>query len=286
MHAAVAEGPDEDRRLAAHGVHDAGPDGQRALEPEHLLVQVRQRQDREQSLAAPERQDAGHRHGGRHQVAVAEHRPLGLAGGAAREHDLGQRGRGDRGRLDRGRPSRLVEQRLHPHDRQAQLPRDAVRLAAREHKPAIGLGDDLAPELNRMADVQGHRHRTQVRAGQEADAPLRPVDGPDDDPVPLANARCAQDARRARHDPREIAVAPRACAEERPDEQRGLAVEPRCAGLDQVDQRPRIVNLHHAPPPSRLPAAPDQPGEGLPCSAHDGREVPEDDGVDVERRQA
>ena len=60
-HLEVAERADQHGGLAADRVDDAGADDQRAHEPEHLFIQVRQRQDRQEPIPLVERQDLGHR---------------------------------------------------------------------------------------------------------------------------------------------------------------------------------------------------------------------------------
>jgi hypothetical protein len=253
----VPEGPDQHGGLPADRVDDRGADRQWSHEAEYLLVEVRQRQDRQQAIADAERQDLGHRRGAGHEVPVAEHRALWLAGRAAREHDLGKRvapdGRGRYGACS----TRLIGQALDEEHRNAQLARRGLGLAARDDQASVGLGDDLASEIDRVADIEGYGHGTEVGDREERDPPLRPVHGPDDDAVALGDAVVPEDGCRFGNDRGEVAIAPCSGAEERPDQERRAAVEPLSSGAHQVDQR-----FHCAPPlpRRRRQAAPSRRG--------------------------
>ena len=235
-HLEVAERTDQHGRLAADRVDDAGTDDQRAHEPEHLLVEVRERQHRQQAVPLVEREHLGHRRRAGHEVAVTEHRALRLARGPAREHDLRERVAGHRRRRQWRRPPGLIRERLDPHDRQAELACRRLGLTARDDELGACLGDDLPTEVDGVADVERDRDPASVGDRQERDPPLRPVDGPHDRAIALGEACLRQDARRARHDGPEVAVAPCPRPEERTDHERGSPIEPRCPRSDQVDQ--------------------------------------------------
>ena len=188
-HLEVAERADQHGGLAADRVDDAGADDQRAHEPEHLFIEVRQRQHRQEAVPLVERQHLGHRGGAGHEVAVAEHRALRLTGGPAREHDLRERVAGHRRRRQRRRPPGPIGERLDPHDRQAELACRRLGLTARDDQLGAGLGDDLATEVDGVADVERDRDPARVGDRQERDPPLRPVDGPDDCAITFDEAR-------------------------------------------------------------------------------------------------
>ncbi len=232
----VAKRADQHSGLAADRVHDAGTDDQRAHEPEHLFIEVRERQHGQEAVPLVEREHLGHRGGAGHEVAVAEHRALRLTGGPAREHDLRERGARHRCRWQGRCPPGPIRERLDPHDRQAELACRRLGLTTRDDQPGPGLGDDLATEVDRVADVERDRDPARVGDCQERDPPLGPVDGPHDGTVAFGQALVGEDARRARHDRPEVAVAPGPRPEERTDHERGSPVEPRCSRSDQVDQ--------------------------------------------------
>ena len=182
---------------------------------------------------------------------MAEHRALRLAGGAAGEHDLREVVRIDFCRLDGRRSPGQVRQGLDEQDGQPELARRRLRLGARDHQLRPGLGHDLGPEVDRVPDVQRHRHGTKVGDREERDPPLRPVDRPQDDPVPLADAGVMDHARGLGHDATEIAVAPGPRPEERPDHERGPAIEAFRAGPDEIDQGVHVGASVQGQPTSR-----------------------------------
>ncbi len=167
---------------------------------------------------------------------MAEHRALRLTGGPAREHDLRECVARHRRRRQWRRPPGAIGERLDPHDRQAELACRCLGLTARDDQLGAGLRDDLATEIDGVADVERDRDRARVGDRQERDPPLRPVDGPDDRAIAFGEALVGEDARGARHDRPEIAVAPRSRPEERTDHERGSPIEPRFPRSDQVDQ--------------------------------------------------
>ena len=194
--AIVAEGPDEDRGLATDRIDDAGTDDQRPDESEHLFVEMRQREHGQQPIARPERQDLGHRRGAGHQVAMGEHRPLGFTRGPAREDDLGERVGDHRGRRARPSTPSEVRQRLKPDDRKAEFAGGGFGLARGDHDLGARLADDLATELDGVADVERDGHAADVGEAQEGQSPFRAVDCPDDRPVTRLDAGVGEHARR------------------------------------------------------------------------------------------
>ena len=102
------------------------------------------------------------------QVAVGQHRALRLAGRAAREDDLGERRRHRRRRAERLRAPGQVGQRLDQDDRQAEGARRRLGLAGGEDELRARLVDDLAPEVDGVADVERHRDAAGVLDGRNA----------------------------------------------------------------------------------------------------------------------
>ena len=87
-----------------------------------------------------------------------------------------------------------------------------------------------------MPDVEGDGNGTDVHPGEPADRPLGPVDGPHDVAVALSETGVPEDARRAGHDVGEVAIAPDASPEARPDEQGRPAIVDSAALGDELDQ--------------------------------------------------
>ena len=141
----VAERPQEDDRLAAHRVDDAGAHGERRDEPQDLLVEVGERQDRDHPVVLAEGHDRGHGCGHGEQVAVAEHRPFRIAGRPAREDDLGEVVGRDRGGRQRLRSPGAVRQRLDQDDREPELAGGLLRLARRDDERASVCSAILRP---------------------------------------------------------------------------------------------------------------------------------------------
>ena len=279
----VAEGPQEDDRLPAHGVDDAGPDRQRRDEPEDLLVEVRERQDRDHPVVLAERHDRGHAGGHGEQVAMAEHRPLRIAGRPAREDDLGKVVGLDRRRRQRLGASGAIRQRLDEDDREAELARRLLGLPAGDDEAGLGLRRDLAPELDRVADVDGDRDAARMDEPEEGEPPLGPVHRPDDRTVAGSEALVGEDAGDPRHGMPEVAIADRPGPERGPDHQRRPAVEPGADLLDEIDQRlhgsSSGVGGAHCAPVARKGL------DGLVRPFREGRVVAEDDRRHVELGQ-
>ena len=99
---------------------------------------------------------------------MGEHRALRLAGRPAREDDLGERVGGHGGRR-RGSARRARSgSDLDPDDGQPERPGRGLGLAAGEDEPGAGLVDDLAAELDGVADVERHGHAAEVGDGEKA----------------------------------------------------------------------------------------------------------------------
>ena len=110
-HVVIPDGLEDDPRVAAPDVQDVGADGQRVEQGDRLLHEVRQGQERDESVLLGRDGVVG-RLDGRHHVGVAEHDALGRSGRAAGEDDLEQVVRpgtwpGGQLRLPVGRPVRV-----------------------------------------------------------------------------------------------------------------------------------------------------------------------------------
>jgi hypothetical protein len=240
----VVECPDERRRLAADRIDDARAHDERRDQAKALLVEVRERKNREKAFVRPEIQDAGHRLSHGDEPTVRQHRALRLARRAAREDDLGEVVSADGGRLERLDVAGTIRQRLDEHDREAEEPRLLLRLPACQHHSGIGLAGDLRGELVGMANVERHRDCAEMHPREPADRPLGSIHGPHDVPVPAFEADIGQDSRRPRDNIGQVAVAPDPRPESGPDQQRRPAIVPSCAFRHELDQR-----VHRVPSP-------------------------------------
>ena len=240
----VAEGSQQDRRLATDRVDNARPDEKRDDQADALLEEMRERQHRDEPLGGADGEDRGHALRARKQIPMADHGALRVAGRAAREDDLGEVvGSDGRGR-ERIRPAGLIGERLDPDDGQPQRSCAVRRLSAGQDEAGSGLRRDLRRELLGVADVERDGHTARVGGGEEGDHPLRSIDRPDDDPIARLEPGVRKDPGRSGHDRRQIAVAPDPRAEAGPDEQRRAVVIARGALGHEVDQR-----LHRDAPP-------------------------------------
>ncbi len=246
-HLELAEGPDQHRRLAADRVDDGLAGRQRREQVAGLLEHVRQRQDREEPLIRAEREDVDQRPGVRRHVAVGQHRALRVAGRARGEDDQQQvvgRDIGRRQRLGAAGRGRGATRSGSPAVRAgAPPPRSGVRRGRASARSARDLRRRSRPCCGRRAA----RRRARRARGQEAERPLRPVDGPDHHPVAGRCARVDQGAGDPRHLVAQVPVAPDPGAEARLDEQRRLRAESVDRSLDEsVDGlHVRILRLRH-----------------------------------------
>ena len=108
----VAQRVEDDPRVAAPDVQDVGPDVERVVQPDGLLEQVGQRQQRHDPVVH-RRDDPVERLDRRDDVVVGQHHALRRAGRAAREDELedlvgGRRAPGRLARLPVGREQRVV----------------------------------------------------------------------------------------------------------------------------------------------------------------------------------
>ena len=140
---------------------------------------------------------------------MAEHRALRLARRAAREHDLGERVRGDDRRRRWLRTPGLVRQRLDQTTGRPSSRAGTSRSAGRRGRVARRSGRrSCARTRPGGARRAARRRRRGGRTPKKADAPLRPVDRPQDHAVALAHAGVAEDGGGPGHDPAEVPVPP------------------------------------------------------------------------------
>ena len=86
-HPVVAEGIEDDPRVPAPDVQDVGPDVERVVQPDRLLEQVRERQERDEPVLH-RRDDPVEALDRGHDVVVGQHDALRRAGRAGREDQL------------------------------------------------------------------------------------------------------------------------------------------------------------------------------------------------------
>ena len=226
-HAEIAERPEDDRRLPARRVCDRRAREERRREPSHLFEHVREGEQREHPLFRAEREHLERSFRVREDVPVREHRALRVAGGPRGEDDLHEIVARDVGHRERHTSARAVGKLLDEVDRQAELPRLGLGLLRRDDRGRTRPLHDLRREIRERARVERHEDRASLERTEERDAPLRTVHRPDDDAIALRDAGVVEDARHARHDVRELPVAPDPRAKAGLDEERGLPAEPR-----------------------------------------------------------
>ena len=215
----VAQRIEDDPRVAAAHVQDVRPDGQRVVQPDRLLEEVRQRQERHDPVLHP-RDDPVERLDRGDDVVVGEHHALRRAGRAGGEDELEQVGR------DGGRPGRdlglpvgrhvgagLGRDRVDRRGREAVEPRLARigRIATGpddEVSRAGGLDDALDrvgrhPQVERDED-QPRAHRPEVRRGQ-----VRRGRRPGQEAIARLEPQGAQPPGREPRAPVELPIAPR-----------------------------------------------------------------------------
>ncbi|MDD9985441.1 MAG: hypothetical protein OXQ31_04130 [Spirochaetaceae bacterium] len=215
----------QDRRLAAGGEGDVRPEAERREQRAHLLEHVAERQQRQQAQGRVAGDDLEDRLQVGQQVAVGEHHPLGVAGGARGEHDLGQvfAGELDRPRLTQG--VALLLQLLEVDRGQPHLLVLRRREARHEGGCRIGPGPHLLGELRRGAHVQRHDDGAGADHAEVGEHPVRGVRPPDDHAVALADAALLQQRRDAAGTLPDVPVAPVQVAEARLERQRRPLLE-------------------------------------------------------------
>ena len=100
-----------------------------------------------------------------------------------------------RGRRARPSTPSEVRQRLKPDDREAEFAGGGLGLARGDHHLGARLADDLATELDGVADVERDGHAADVGEAEEGQSPFGAVDCPDDRPVTRLDAGVGEHAR-------------------------------------------------------------------------------------------
>ena len=167
---------------------------------------------------------------------MAQHRALRIAGRPAGEHDLGEGSPVDRRGGQGLGPSGEVGQGLDPDNRQAQGASRRFGLTGGKDELRTRLLDDLAPEIDRMPDVERDGDAAGVGDCQEGQAPFRSIDGPDDRPVAGTEAGIGEDASGTRDGRGQVAVGQRPRPERRSNDQRRAFREALTTEAHEVDQ--------------------------------------------------
>ena len=242
---------EQQRRLAAGDEGDAGAAAQAAEQRPHLLEHVAQGQQRQH----PERGTAGDHLLQRlqvgQQVAVGQQHPLGVAGGAGGEHDLGEVVAGQKhvARLRQvvDELLQVLEQQRGDRQAEAVLRRDT----GDERQYRRGLGGHLLYEVGRRAQVQRHHDGADPQAAEVCQHPVWGVRSPQDDPVALADAAALQQRRHPLHVVVQGLVAPGAKAEPRLEQQRGPLAEAARGILQELVNRRQHGSAVRPPTPRR-----------------------------------
>ena len=256
----LAQCIEDDPWVPAPDVEDVRPDIERVVQPDRLLEQVRQRQERDQPVLH-RRDDVVERLDRCRDVVVGEHHALRRARRAAREDELEHLVGfgpfpGGLARLPVGREERVVRGRLRRErlDRRRREVGEAGRsrvgrVTARTQDQVAGPrgADDGGDRVHRHPQVERHDHEAGVHRPEIGGRQLRARWAPGQDPIARLEVERPEPPG---GDPRaaiEIAVRPvRARAIVRPQAKRWPIAETGHGALEQVDQGHRHERIPRA----------------------------------------
>ena len=220
----VAQGIEDDARVPAADVQDVGADAQRVEQPDRLLEEVRQRQERHDPVFEV-RHDRVERLDRGQDVVVGEHHALRDAGRPRREHELedvvlvrrlpGGLGRFPVGREGRDRRRRARRRGLRGSSsgtcsRRASRGSGASRPVPRMRWRVSAALHDVLDGLDRHAQVQRHVDEASAHRPEVGGRELRHGRAPGQDPVARLEAEGPQAPGRDPAPPLELAEGPRA----------------------------------------------------------------------------